>query len=155
MEATYKGFTIKPDGTVLGRRGKPLSQRDHTKGYKVVTLRLRDEGCQETHYVHRLVAKSFIPNPLGLPQVNHKDGDKSNNSAENLEWCTNQQNRDHAVANNLHAKGEKARAMLTDKQVKEIRSRYIPYKVTAKALAKEYKVSQQHVSDIINFKRRN
>lgn len=43
-------------------------------------------------YHHRLVAEVFIPNPLNLPEVNHKDEDKSNCSASNLEWCTTQYN---------------------------------------------------------------
>lgn len=50
-----------------------------------------------TGYYHRIVANLFIPNPDNLPEVNHIDGDKSNNSVDNLEWCTKAYNRQHAL----------------------------------------------------------
>lgn len=51
--------------------------------------------------LHRLVAEMFIPNPNNLPEVNHLDGDKLNNNAWNLEWCTKAENMNHAYANGL------------------------------------------------------
>lgn len=71
----------------------------HRDGYRKVCL--YKDGVVKTHMVHRLVAQTFIPNEAGLKQVNHKDGNKLNNSVDNLEWVTPKQNAKHAVANNL------------------------------------------------------
>lgn len=58
-------------------------------------------NCQETHYVHRLVAQSFVPNPDNKPEVNHIDGDRLNNNVSNLEWVTSSENSFHASATGL------------------------------------------------------
>jgi hypothetical protein len=67
------------------------------KGY--LRIPLRKNYCQKHVMVHRLVAIAFVPNPLSLPYVNHKDEDKSNNLASNLEWCTNEYNENYGTRN--------------------------------------------------------
>jgi hypothetical protein len=62
-------------------------------GYQMVSLKIN--GKYKLHYVHRLVAKSFLDNPNDLIEVNHIDFDKSNNNLSNLEWCTRKQNVSH------------------------------------------------------------
>lgn len=65
---------------------KKLKQHMHSQGYKVVVL--TKNGESKKAFVHRLVADAFVENPNGYPVVNHIDEDKTNNFADNLEWCT-------------------------------------------------------------------
>ena len=76
------GLTNIPD--------KIMNPSTNIKGYKVVQL--SKDGIRTTYFVHRLVAKTFIPNPTNLSQVNHKDEDKTNNKVDNLEWCDGRYN---------------------------------------------------------------
>lgn len=73
---------------LFGRLGKPYLGGN---GYYMITLRGSD-GSFLKNTIHRLVAETFIPNPNGLPIINHKDEVKTNNRVENLEWCTQKYN---------------------------------------------------------------
>ena len=73
-----------------------LKPRNNGRSYLKVAL-YRNEQMRNV-YVHRLVAETFIPNPLSLPEVNHKDENKANNSADNLEWCTAEYNINFGTA---------------------------------------------------------
>lgn len=86
--------------------GKTLKIKTDKKGYSVVYL--SKDGKQKVGKIHRLVAQMFIPNPNNLPQVNHKDGCKSNNHVDNLEWCTNSYNQKHAWASGLQPSYEES-----------------------------------------------
>lgn len=80
-------------------RGRTLISRPTKVGYHQVTL--RSDGISKTINVHRVVATIFLPRVAGKPEVNHKDGNKNNNSASNLEWCTSSENKIHAIATGL------------------------------------------------------
>jgi hypothetical protein len=106
--------------------------------------------------IHRLVAETFLEKIEGKDQVNHKDGNKQNNHVENLEWCNLTENRRHAYDIGLQKVprgAENANAKLTEKQVCEIRKKYIPRKCTLAVLAKEYNVAFQTISKIVNYQR--
>lgn len=70
-------------------------QKNYKNGYISFNLTLPD-GSMKRLYAHRLVAIAFIPNPEGKKEVNHIDGNKENNCADNLEWVTSKENKEHA-----------------------------------------------------------
>lgn len=74
-------------------------------GYLQITL--HKNGEHKNFLVHRLVANAFIPNPKNLPEVNHKDEDKTNCNADNLEWCTRQYNLNYGTRNQRSAESRR------------------------------------------------
>lgn len=90
---------ISKNGVKRKVKGRLMKQSTSNYGYKVITLRKGE--IKKSHRVHRLVAESFINKEEGKTLINHKDGDKCNNRAENLEWCTNSENMKHAFKSGL------------------------------------------------------
>lgn len=72
-----------------------LNPSELGNGYKQVSLKMNDTGKFKKEYIHRLVAKYFIENPENKKEVNHKDGNRSNNNMNNLEWVTPSENQKH------------------------------------------------------------
>ena len=99
----FPGIYVTDSGEIFSelRHGIYLKQQPDNKGY--LRVRVTINGQKKQLKVHRVVAEAFVPNPMNKPQVNHKDGNKHNNRADNLEWVTNQENADHAMANGLWA----------------------------------------------------
>ena len=78
---------------------KVLKQHENELGYKLVDL--CKDGKKKSFRVHRLLAEAFIENPYNKPCINHKDGNPKNNSLDNLEWCTQKENIQHAFKTGL------------------------------------------------------
>lgn len=82
------------NGKLYHRKENILKPFYEKRGY--MRVKLCKNGTEKMFCVHRLVATCFIPNVYNREQVNHIDGNKTNNNASNLEWCTNEQNMKHA-----------------------------------------------------------
>lgn len=103
-------------------KGRIMSPTDNGYGYKIVSLGGREH--RKNYYVHRLVAEAFIPNPKEKRVVNHKDYNRANNRADNLEWCTDKENIQYSAEHIAHP-----RTVETGKYGKAIRLKGGRYEV--------------------------
>ena len=92
--AGHPGYKATSTGEIIGKRGKEMKGHIDHCGYHEVLL--SENGQTKNYLVHRLIAQTFISNPQNLDFVNHKDGNKQNNSADNLEWCSRSENTKHS-----------------------------------------------------------
>lgn len=89
----YPGYMISSDGRIF-KDCEEIRQHPNGRGYNKVFL-YNSAGEKKSRPVHRLVAEAFIPNPSGLPVVNHKNCNKLDNRVDNLEWVSYQENTQH------------------------------------------------------------
>lgn len=112
----YPNYYVTKEGLVFSSKSnKFLKQSFDQQGYARVGIYIGNYKSK-TIKVHRLIAETFIDNPLNKKDVNHKDGNKSNNCVENLEWCTRSENMKHAYENGLKT--------ITEKQIKGVKNRF-------------------------------
>lgn len=95
-------------------------------GYLIVNL--FKEGKKKSHFIHRLVALAFLPNPNNLSEVNHISEIKTDNRVENLEWCNREHNLNHGSRN------ERARKTLTNR--KDLSKPILQFSKTGKLIRK-------------------
>ena len=169
MRKPIKGFEgiyeVSEEGEIisLGRELKTpttkyISKERKTKGYKtkrgyfVFDFRSNGGKCK---LVHRVVAEAFIPNPENKPQINHKNGIKTDNRVCNLEWCDNSENQIHAFANGFQ-KGNfnHPNSKLKYEDVIFIKNNYEKGVLGkgVRCLAKKFNVSVKTIQQIINGK---
>ena len=160
----YEGlYSVTSDGRVWShpkgqnnKHGKWLSL-DNSGRYPVVGL--MKDGEKKRHLVHRLVAQAYVSNPDSLPQVNHINGNRTDNRADNLEWVTASDNRIHAWNTGLQvttedhkASARKAgygRRLFTMEQAEDIRSAYASGRMNQYELADYYNTSQAVINGIV------
>lgn len=151
VESAEKGYFASPHGNIYNRHGEIMVGAVDHCGYRHIIANRRNRN------VHRIVAETFIPNPNNLPCVNHKDGNKLNNSVDNLEWCTHSENVIHAYSTGLEQRTCDERHhthKLTNEDVKYIRKVYIKRdkKFGAVALSKQFAVDRTTIHDIVSEK---
>jgi hypothetical protein len=151
----YSDYEIHPNGDVVSLKFgkmKLLKQHINVEGYHRIGI-TNDDGVRKFFGVHRLVGECFIPNPLNLPEINHKDCNKSNNNVENLEWCNHQHNIRHSVFNKLYQmnKGiENHNAKMSESDVYYLLK--IGRTTKIRDLEKMFPVSRSTINKILNNK---
>lgn len=165
----YQNYMISNCGRVKSlnynhtRKEKILVPLFNSDGY--LHVKLYKNNKVKTITVHRLVASSFIENSESKPQVNHKNGIKTDNRSQNLEWTTAKENTDHAWCSGLNENVRGASILsntgennglckISDVDCEEIRLRYSNGNISQKELAEEYGCAQQQISRIINHQQR-
>lgn len=91
-------YIVSDDGKIFstknigrGKYHKEITQRENEDGYMIITVGLKSN--RTTARVHRIIAEAFIDNPLNLPEVDHIDRDRKNNSVDNLRWISSFENK--------------------------------------------------------------
>ena len=163
------GYELQYEASSLGRIRSTRSKTNTRCGLilkpkvskrKYLDVTLCNNGIKKSYRVHAVIAVAFLgPRPLG-GTVNHKDGNKQNNTVDNLEWCSVKDNIRHArlflggnYTNPPILRGEKnPKTPLKSEDVIEIRRKRREDKTTFSQLAKIYGVSKSAIRNIVNYK---
>lgn len=137
-------YAVSEDGIVINTKTnhiiKPKINEDD-----YAHIKLHVNGKRVYKFVHVLVATAYIPNPLGLPQVNHKDGDHLHNHYTNLEWCDAKYNVHHSIVNRL-----RKNIRLSDAELFRLMQLMSSGKYTQDELANMFNVPRHIITSIKN-----
>jgi hypothetical protein len=142
-----ENYVVYNDGTIFSLQSKMFMNSINTNGY----LSVKIGGKLES--IHRLVGKLFIPNPDNKPEINHIDGDKTNNKVENLEWVSPSENIQHKIhqLGKEHRGSKNGMAKLTLEQCKKIKLLY-QSGYSQNKLGEMFGISQGKISNVVNGK---
>ena len=150
-------YYINEQGFLLDSTNRCVTTSyEHRKFYHRYVATMYQEGIaspRKAHYAHRLIALTFIPNPYGYEQVNHKNGIHNDNRVCNLEWMSNAQNMEHSIkeltTRAISSRGENnGRHILTEEQVIMYRKLYANYDINTVAIAS---IEDMDPSAVINM----
>lgn len=155
IEGYENYYKISNLGNVKGYKNpnKLLSPSIGTSGYLGFSMSVNKK--HKSLFIHRMVAISFIDNPLNLPEVNHKDGNKLNNFYLNLEWVTSKDNMKHAISNKLRNDfgSNSVNSKLKEEDILNIRELAKTENFNYKEIAAKYNIHKDYVTLIVNRKR--
>lgn len=148
IKSLARTITCK-NGMLKPFKERILTPHFNTNGY--LWVHLQRNSVKEFWFIHRLVARAFVPNPDNKPFVNHKSGRKTDNVADLLEWSTRRENVAHAFSTGLmsHAGEKNSQSKLTVDKVVEMR-RLFTEGVTRRELSDRFGVSYSRVRDVVN-----
>ncbi len=151
IERWHGRYLVSSAGRVRQYGGRILKQWPNSQGYMLVRL----SKPRKVERVHRLVAETFISNPAAKPYVNHINNNRSDNNAENLEWCTQQENLAHAdkqgrMQRDYWVGKRSPNAKLAVDDILEIRAAYGRGGISWEALGRKYGISKRSVGRILN-----
>jgi transposase len=138
-------YSVSDSGEIRNVLNDKILRQSNSRGYRVV--RLTKERKRSVGSVHRIVASAFLKIGSEKKEVNHKNGLKSDNRVENLEWCNRQENVDHSIKHGLVNYAKK----LDEFKVLSINTFFLAGKKSSE-IAKMYNISASTISEIVNKK---
>lgn len=149
----WETYDVSRSGHIRNRYTAKILKTGIRSGYRYVVL-CHNDRRHKSAAVHRFVAAAFCEKPSGKMEVNHRDGNKLNNHAENLEWVTRSQNQIHATTHNLKRNGTDSHLWrkLNPEDVLAIR-RLAGTGLSQLAIGKQFNISQTYVHKIVHKKK--